>query len=94
MIKILGHDLWRGGQKTGWIEGGHIRAHDGKRLGYFYGNHIYGEDGRKLAYLEGDYLYSYAATGEKISLEKVSESIVGGVVPEMCKCAIYVLLGN
>lgn len=94
MIKIIGYDLWRGGQKAGWVEGSHIRAHDGKRLGYYYGNHIFGEDGRKLAFIEGDYLYSGGSMSEKINLEKVNESIVGGVFPEICKCAIYVLLGN
>ncbi len=26
MVKIVGNDIWRGGQKVGWIDGDHIRA--------------------------------------------------------------------
>jgi hypothetical protein len=93
MIKVVGAELWRGGEKIGWVEGQHIRAHDGKKLGYFEGNLIYGEDGRKLAYVEGDHLISYGSNS-KISLEQVSEGIEGGVLSEGAKCAVYVLLGD
>lgn len=94
MIKINGHELWRGGEKIGWIEENHIIAHGGKKMGFYSGNHIYGSDGGKLAFVEGNHLYSGSGMDEKIDLEKVNESIVGGVVPEICKCAVYVLLGN
>ena len=91
----MGKEIWRGGEKIGWVEDHHIRAHDAKKLGYFEGNFVYNEDGHKLAYIEGDHLISYGGEHEsKIALEKVSEGIEGGVLPEIGKCAIYVLLGD
>ncbi len=94
MIKIAGNDLWRGGKRIGWVEGNYIRAQDGKRLGYHYGNYIYAENGEKLAFIEGDYLCSEADFGKKIRLEAVNEALPGGILPEITKCAIYILLGN
>lgn len=93
MIKIVGSDIWRAGQKIGWIEGDHIHAHDGTKLGYFQSNFVFGEDGHKLAYLEGDRLVSYGGDSH-IPLEKINEAIEGGVLPEIGKCAVYVLLGS
>lgn len=95
MIKFVGNELWRGGQKIGWIEGNHVRAHDGKKLGYFDDHYVYGEDGHKLAYVEGDFLISYGASGDesKVRLETVSEAVEGGVMSGIQKCAVYVLLG-
>ena len=94
MIEIKGIDIWRGGQKIGWLDGYHIRAHDNKRLGYFESNYIYGENGHKLAYVAGDYLYSEGGNNNRIPLEKVNEEITGGVMDEIAKCAIYILLGD
>lgn len=93
MLKIIGKDIWRAGEKVGWIEGDHVYAHDGRKLGYFDADHVYGADGRKLAYVQGDHLFSYGGNS-KVPLEGVSEEIEGGVLPEMGKCAIYVLLGD
>ncbi|MBU6500921.1 MAG: hypothetical protein KGJ89_02245 [Patescibacteria group bacterium] len=93
MLKITGNDIFRAGEKIGWVEGSHVYAHDGKKLGYFSGNYIYGYDGRKIAYIEGDHLFS-GGSGVKVPLEKISELIEGGILPEAGKCAIYVLLGD
>lgn len=93
MVKIVGNDVWRGGEKIGYIDGTHIRTHDGKRIGYFSGNYVYNEEGNKAAYIEADHLVSYGGNS-RIPLDKVSESIEGGVLPEIGKCAVYVLLGN
>ena len=93
MIKIIGKDIWRGGEKIGWTEENHVWAHDGRKLGYFEENYVYGEDGHKLAYIEGDHLIPYGGNS-KVPLEKISEEIVGGVLPEIGKCAVYVLLGS
>jgi hypothetical protein len=93
MVKIVGNTVWRGEEKAGWIEGDKIRAHDGTKLGYFEGNFVYSEGGHKLAYIEGDYLVTYGG-GSKVPLEKVSEEVEGGVLPEIGKCAVYVLLGG
>ncbi|HUZ92879.1 MAG TPA: hypothetical protein VNG29_02675 [Candidatus Paceibacterota bacterium] len=92
MLKFIGRDIWRGGEKVGWVEENHIYAHDGKKLGYFEGNYVYdANSGQKIAYIEGDYLISEGGN-QKIPLDKVSEEIVGGVLPEIGKCAVYVLL--
>jgi len=93
MIKIDGDHLWRGGQKIGWVEDRHVRAEDGKHLGYFDESHIYSEEGHRLGYVEGDYLFSESGDS-KIALEKISEEIVGGTIPEIGKCAVYMLLGS
>ena len=37
MVKIIGNDIWRGGEKIGWIEGDYVRDRDGKKLGLFSG---------------------------------------------------------
>ncbi|MGC9603158.1 MAG: 4-fold beta flower protein [Minisyncoccia bacterium] len=93
MLKIIGHDIWREGQRVGWIDGYHIRAHDGKRLGYFDGDFVYGADGHKQAYIEGGYLHSESSSTSKVSVDKINESIEGGMLPEIGKCAIYILIG-
>lgn len=77
----------------GWIDGYHIRAHDGKRLGYFDGDFVYGADGHKQAYIEGGYLHSESSSTSKVSVDKINESIEGGMLPEIGKCAIYILIG-
>jgi hypothetical protein len=91
MIKIVGNELWREGEKVGWVEGSHIRAHDGRKLGYVEGNFIYSEEGHKVAYIEEGHLFSDGGNA-KLPLEKVNEEVTGGVLPENAKCAIYVLL--
>jgi hypothetical protein len=93
MLKINGHEIWRGGEKVGFIDGNYIRAHDWKKLGYFEGNHIYNMMGKKIAYIEGDHLYEADGSNIKISLDKVNESITEGLITEICKCAIYILIG-
>ena len=93
MVKIIGHDVWRGGAKIGYIDGNHIHTHDGHRIGYFEGNYVHGQDGDKLAEINQDHLVSYGSN-MRIPLDKVNESIEGGVLPEIGKCAVYVLLGS
>ena len=94
MLKILGNDIWRGGEKIGFIESNHVRDHNNKKLGFFEGKFVYDEDGHKIAYIEGDHLFSSTGGNARVQLEEVNEKIVGGVLPEIGKCAIYVLLGD
>lgn len=90
----MGHELWRGGEKIGYLYENHIVAHDGKKLGYYSGEYVYDNGGHKLAHIDGNHLYSYGRTSEeKMELEKIGEYIVGAV-PEIVKCAIFVLLGS
>ncbi len=93
MLKITGNDIWRSGQRVGWVEGNYIRDHNGKKLGYFEENFVRGMDGHKLAYVEGDYLYSESSSGAKVSLDKINESIEGSMLPEVGKCAVYMFIG-
>lgn len=96
MVKIIGNDIWRGGQKIGYIDGNsRVFAHDGKKLGYFQDKYVYNQEGVRTAYIEEDHLVSYGGSSNaRIPLDKVNESIEGGVLPEIGKCAVYVLLGN
>ena len=96
MIKIIGNDLYRAGEKIGYMDTKHVWGHDGKKLGYFDYRTVWGEDGRKLAFIDGDFLISYGASGEesKVRLETMNEQVEGGVMPGIQKCAVYVLLGE
>jgi hypothetical protein len=95
MVKIIGNDIWRGGEKVGWIEGDYVRDRDGKKLGYFQDKYVYDMDARKIAYIEEDSLISQGSGSEaKIHLDQVAENVEGGVLPEIGKCAVYVLLGD
>jgi hypothetical protein len=96
MIKIVGNEIWRGGEKIGWIEDAvHVRAHDGTKMGHFEDKFIYDKEGKKAAYIEGDFLFAEGGNAEtKIPLDKVAEDIVGGVIPDGVRAAIYVLLGS
>jgi len=95
MVKILGNDVWRAGQKIGWVEGYFVKDRDGKKIGYFRDRFVYDVNDRKIAYIEGDYLISQGSGSEaKINLDKVAENVEGGVLSELAKCAVYVLLGD
>ena len=95
MIKIVGNDIWRGGEKVGWVDGDYVRDRDGKKLGYFQDKYIYDMNAHKIAYVEEDFLISQGSGSEaKIRLDEIAENVEGGVLPEIAKCAIYVLLGD
>jgi hypothetical protein len=95
MVKIIGNDVWRGGEKVGWIEGNYVKDRDDKRLGYFRDRFVYDMSDHKIAYIEQDYLISEGSGSEaKIRLDQVAENVEGGVLPEIGKCAVYVLLGD
>jgi hypothetical protein len=95
MVKLIGNDVWRAGQKVGWIEGDYVKDRDGKKLGYFQDKYVYNLDGRKIAFIEQDYLISEGSGSEaKINLDQIAENVQGGVLSEIGKCAVYVLLGD
>ncbi len=93
MIKIMGKDLWREGEKIGYVEGHHVYNHEGHRLGYFTDHHVWNMRDDKLAYVEDDHLYAEEGDS-KTSLEDVAQDVQGGVLPIIEKCAIYILLGS
>jgi hypothetical protein len=93
MVKLVGNDIYRGGEKIGWLQTPHIFAHDGKKLGYFEGIFVYNADARKIAYLEGNFLVPEGG-GPKVPVQKIVEDVTGGVIPDIERAAIFVLLGN
>lgn len=92
-IKIVGNDIWRGGERIGWIEGEWIKDRSGTRLGYFDDTYVYGADARKIAYVDGNYLNMYDGSA-KVSSSDVGKEVEGGTRPELEKCAIYILFGD
>ena len=83
----------RNGQKVGWIETYRIFNHDGKKLGYFDGDSVHGADGRKIGYINGSYLYDESGSSAKVSLDKINDSVEGGMLTEIGKCAVFMLIG-
>ncbi len=93
MLKIRGNDIFRNAEKVGYFDNNDIKARDGRKLGYFDSKYVYAIDGRRLAWIEGNYLDSGSGSNTRVSLDKVNENIVGGLLPIMGKCAIFVLIG-
>ena len=93
MVKLIDNDVWRDGDKIGYIQENRVYSHDGTRLGYFEQIYVHNKDGDKVAYIQDDHLISYTGSSN-VSLETVSEKVQGGVLPEIGKCAVYVLLGS
>jgi len=95
MLKLQGNDIYRGPDKIGWLQENHIFDRTGKKIGYFEQNYVYDADARKLAYVEEDFLMPYGgAASAKVRLEQIAEDVTGGVVPEIARAAIYILLGS
>ncbi len=93
MLKIEGHEIWRDGERAGYVDDNHIRSHDYKILGYFLNDHVFNAAGHKIAYIEGNHLHSEGGSDSKVSLDEVNKGVTGGVLSEICKCAIYCLIG-
>ena len=95
MIKLIGNDIWRADKKIGWMEENHVFNYEGKRVGYYEDKYVYNEDGHKLAYIEEDFLMPYGGNeSAKVRLEVIAQDVTGGVIPELARAAIYILLGS
>lgn len=94
MIKINGNDIYRDNQKIGYIDEKYIKSHEGDKLGYFDQKYVYDIHGKKLAYVYGRNLVSQSDNDVKTDIDEINKSITGGVLPEIGRCAIYMLLGN
>lgn len=92
MIKIIGNDITRGGEKIGWIEGNDIYDENGTKLGYFMNEDIYSAQGTKLGYIARNSLH--ANDGETLDLDNMRREITGGSYPDLTRAAIYLLLGD
>jgi hypothetical protein len=93
MLKISGHEIWRDGERVGYVDGDHIRDHAYKMLGYFSGDHVFNAGGHKIAYLEGNHLLSESSPSTKVHVDEINRSITGSMLPEIGRCAIYMLIG-
>ena len=92
MIKIVGNDIMRGGEKIGLIEGNDIVDENGNKLGYFTGNSIFAVDGRRLGSLAGNVLKT--VTGGKFDIDDNRRVVTGGTVSDLARVAIRLLLGE
>lgn len=92
MIKIIGNDIMRGGEKIGWIRENDLYNEDGQKVGYFSSNDIYDRGNNKLGYIQGNYLYT--SEGHKLELDDIRKDIAGGSLPDLARAAIRLLLGN
>ncbi len=93
MIKVEGHDLWRGGQKIGYVSGNHIYSHTGQKIGYASGNHFYDHEGKKLGYVEGDFIYDVTGK-QKMRIEDNHQHVEGGELTDAERAAVQFLLGD
>ena len=92
MIKIVGNDVMRGGEKIGWVEGHDIFDRNGRKLGYASGTSIYTVGGMKIGWIEGDYLF--APGDRKIRLDEVHSAVQGGILTEEQRAAVRIFLGD
>lgn len=93
MLEISGDKVMRDGQTVGYVIGTYIKDHAYKDLGYYEGNHVHDKGGKKVAYIEGEYLYPQESRSSYTELDKVNKAIEGGALPEIAKCAVYLLIG-
>ena len=93
MIKIIGNDITRGGQKLGYFQGNDIFDAHNKKLGYFRENDIYDGSGRKLGYLEGNYIKDAHGTTVE-SITAMHRDIQGGTISDLERAAIRLLVGD
>ena len=93
MIKVEGHDLWRGGIKIGFVGNEYIVDHSGEKVGFYSSDHVFDKSGRKVAHLEGDYIY-FSDSGKRIRIEDNNADVVGGSLSNIQKAAARVLLGE
>ena len=91
MIQIIGNDIKRAGVKIGWIESTHIFDRTGKKVAYFSATEAFGVDGTKIAYIAGDYII-YPKNNTKVRIED-NNKLISGVVSDICRAAIRLVLG-
>jgi len=94
MIKIVGNDIKRDGEKIGWIDGNDIRDMSNRKLAFVKGDDIFrGSDGIKMAFIEG--VYIIISSGKKISVtENNSKHVVGGSASNEMRAAIRLFFGD
>lgn len=94
MITIKGNDIWRGGEKIGWISGNDIFNADGIKIGYFSesAEDIFNKSGRKIGYIENSKVKRI--DGSPIDLNDIQRQVQGGTLSSIARAAIRLLLGE
>ncbi len=92
MIQVENNDLKRVGVKIGFIQGNYILDHNGHKLGYFENNKIFNIASKELGYIEGEYL-KMPNNNVGIRLEDNHKEVDGGIISDLCRAAIRLLLG-
>jgi hypothetical protein len=93
MIKIVNNDIYRDGEKVGWIEQNHIYNQAGQKMGHVSGNDIFDHSGNKKAFIDGEHI-KIANESKKISIDDNSRHITGGTHSDVTRAAIRVLMGD
>ena len=95
MIKIIGNDIKRDGEKIGWIEGNDVRDMSNRKLAFVKGDDIFrGSDGLKIAFIEGSYII-ISSSGKKISVvENNTRHVAGGPASNEMRAAIRLSFGD
>jgi hypothetical protein len=95
MIKIIGNDIKRDGEKIGWIEGNDVRDMSNRKLAFVKGDDIFrGSDGIKIAFIEGAYVI-VSSSGKKISVTENNQAhVTGGSASNEMRAAIRLFFGD
>lgn len=95
MIKIIGNDIKRDGEKLGWIAGNDVRDMSNRKLGYVVGDDIFrGSDGSKIAFVDGAFVV-IGSSGKKMSIvENKSKHVSGGSISDAMRAAIKLFFGD
>ena len=99
MIKIIGNDIKRNGEKIGWIDGNDVRDMANRKLGFVIGDDIRrGSDGLKIGFIEGAYIITTMGTvtssSRKISIAENNKHVAGGFISNEMRAAIRLFFGD
>ncbi|MEK7195493.1 MAG: 4-fold beta flower protein [Patescibacteria group bacterium] len=92
MIKIIGNDITRNGEKIGWIEENDIYNEDGKKLGYYSDESVFNSEGHKVGYIKGNDIKTM--DGYSFDLDDNKEEITGGSFSDIVRAAVKLLIGD
>lgn len=93
MVKIIGNDILRSGQKIGWINGNDIMDGGGRKIGWFTSNDIFDREGHKIGYVIDSFICR-ANSSAKIAVSENNKHITGGGYSDICRAAIRLLIGD
>jgi hypothetical protein len=92
MIKVEGRNIWRNGEKIGYIGSGHVIDHAGEKIGAYTQENIYDRTGHKVASITDDYVYVVGSS--KIRIEDIIKEVPGGTLTNIERAAVRILLGE